>query len=267
MNNTQDNQEIIDSVDRIRRRFKSEVKRDPDQPKLSFLDEINSLIRKIFRDSDLDVYDALSPEMLNKWKKRRFRRFLNAIDFQKVYLAILLFTITAFLVSQALPFYSINGVISFSSWVQAILTEICFIFISSYRAKGWFQTSLAYLSRTVMFCLMLFVVSSETLMHGTNTINEIDVIAQKIELIEQQIKDKDELIEFYRSKGWGNTTKKQADEKAKLVEELIVLKNKQIEGKNKEVSDILQYKTWATALFRVVLMLMTVLISRKLFSF
>jgi flagellar hook-associated protein FlgK len=103
-------------------------------------------------------------------------------------------------------------------------------------------------------------------MQGTNQVNEINVIAQKIEIVQEQIKSKDELIEFYKSKGWGNSAKKQSDEKDALVKELMKLKDQQIEGKNQEVSDIVQYKTWAKAFFRVVLILMSVLISRRLFS-
>lgn len=263
---TQDNQDILESVETIRRRFKSETKRDPDAIKMSFLDEVNALVRKIFRDDDVDVYDAFSPGMLQKWKKRRLRRWISKIDIRKIFLFSLLITITGFLVTQALPFYALDGVISTSTWVQAILTEICFIFVSSYRAVGWLQTSIAYVARVSIFALMLFVVSSEVLMQGTNQVNEINVIAQKIEIVQEQIKSKDELIEFYKSKGWGNSAKKQSDEKDALVKELMKLKDQQIEGKNQEVSDIVQYKTWAKAFFRVVLILMSVLISRRLFS-
>jgi len=262
----QDNEDILGSVESIRRRFKTEAKRDPDAVKMSFLDEVNALVRKIFREDDVSVYDAFSPEMLEKWKRRRLRRLLSKVNPHKIFLFLLLLTITGFLVTQALPFYALDGVISTSTWVQAILTEICFVFVSSYRAVGWFQTSIAYVARAGIFSLMLFVVSAEVLMQGTNQVNEINVIAQKIEIIQEQIKQKDDLIKFYRDKGWGNSTKKQSDEKDALLKELLNLKNQQIEGKNQEVSDIVQYKTWGKAFFRVVLILMSVLISRRLFS-
>jgi hypothetical protein len=262
----QDNKQIIEQVERLRKRFKTEVKRDKDAVKMSFLDEVNALIRKVFHDSDTDIYDALNPEFLAKWKKRRWRRLLAAINFEKIFLFALLVTIIGFLVTEALPFYMVGDTITTKTWVKAILTEICFIFVSSYRAVGWLQTSMITFARAGIFALMLFVISSEVTLEGLNKVNEIDVIGQKIELLEEQIKQKDELIEFYKKKGWGNNTKIQSDEKNKLVEQLIGLKNQQIDGANEKASDLIIWKTWAKALFRVMLMFITVLISRKLFA-
>lgn len=261
-----DNQSILESVANIRRKFKTEAKRDPEAVKLSFLDEVNALIRKIFVDDDLDVYDALSPDMLEKWRKKRFRRLLQKIKLKKILLFLLLLTITGFLITQALPFYALDGIISTETWVQAILTEVCFIFVSSYRAIGWLQTSIAYIARVSIFALMLFIVSAEVMMHGTNQINEINVIGQKITLIESQIQSKDELIKFYKDKKWPSSVRKQSDEKDALLKQLIALKDEQIDGKSQDVSTLVQYKTWAKAFFRVILMLMSVLISRRLFS-
>jgi len=232
---------------------------------MSFLDEVNALIRKVFKDSDTDVYDAFSSDFLEKWKKRRFRRLLAKINFQKILLFTLLMTITGFLVSEALPFYAV-GAITTSAWVKAILTEVCFIFVSSYRSIGKLQTAMITFARAGIFALMLFVISSEVTLDGLNQVNEIDVISQKIEFIEKQIKDKDELIEFYKKKGWGNNTKIQSDEKNKLVEQMIELKNQQIDGKNEKASDLIIWKTWAKAFFRVVLMFISILISRRLFK-
>lgn len=257
--------QILESVERLRKRFKTEVKQDKDLVKMSFLDEVNSLIRKVFKDSDANVYDAFSPDFLEKWKKRRFHRLLAKINLQKILLFILLVTITGFLVSEALPFYAI-GSITVKVWVKAILTEVCFIFVSSYRSVGKMQTAMITFARTGIFALMLFVISSEVTLKGLNQVNEINVISQKIEFIEQQIKDKDRLIDFYKKKGWGNNTKIQSDEKNKLVEQMIELKNQQIEGKNEKTSDLIIWKTWAKAFFRIVLMFISALISRKLFK-
>ena len=260
-----DNKQIIESVERLRKRFKTEIKRDPNHVKMSFLDEVNSLIRKVFKDSDTDVYDAFSPDFLERWKKRRFRRLLAKINFQKILLFTLLMTITGFLVSEALPFYAV-GAITTSTWVKAILTEVCFIFVSSYRSVGKLQAAMITFARAGIFALMLFVISSEVTLDGLNQVNEISVISQKIEFIEQQIEEKNELIEFYKKKGWGNNTKIQSDEKNKLVEQMIELKNQQIDGKNEKASDLIIWKTWAKAFFRVVLMFISILISRKLFK-
>jgi hypothetical protein len=261
----QDDKQIIESVERLRKKFKTEVRQDQDQVKMSFLDEVNDLIRKVFKDSDTDVYDAFSPEFLEKWKKRKFRRFLARIDMQKIFLFLLLLTITGFLVSEAVSFYAV-GAITANTWLKAILTEVCFVFVSSYRAVGKFQTGMITFARAGIFSLMLFVISSEVTLDGLNKVNEIDVITQKIEFVEEQIKQKDELIEFYKKKDWGVNTRKQIDEKDKLVEQLIELKNEQINGKNEKASDLIIWKTWAKAFFRVVLMFISVLISRKLFK-
>ena len=261
-----DDKQILESVGRLRKKFKTEVRQDKDHVKMSFLDEVNALIRKVFKDSDTDVYDAFSPELLEKWKKRRFRRMLAKINIQKILIFILLMTITGFLVSEALPFYAAAAGITASTWVKAILTEACFIFVSSYRAIGKMQTTMIVFARAGIFALMLFVISSEVTLEGINQVNEIDVISQKIEFIQKQIEQKDELIEFYKKKDWGVNTRKQIDEKDKLVGQLIELKNEQIGGKNENASDLIIWKTWAKAFFRVVLMFISMLISRRLFK-
>lgn len=262
----QNDKQILEQVERLRKRFKTEARRDPDLVKMSFLDEVNSLIRKVFKDSDTDIYDALDPQYLDKWRKRRFKRFFRKIDLQKIFLFILLVTIIGFLVTEALPFYMVGDAITTKTWIKAILTEVCFVFVSSYRAVGWLQTTIVSFARVGIFTLMLFVISSEVTLEGLNKVNEIDVIQQKIEFVEQQIRDKDELIQFYKDKGWGNNTKVQSDEKNKLVDQLIELKNEQLEGKNEKASDLIIWKTWAKAFFRVMLMFISILISRKLFK-
>jgi len=263
---TTDDKDILDSVARIRRRFKAQAK-DPNEVKLSFVDEINNLVRSVLKDSDLSVYDALSQESLDSWKKNRLRRWVRSIRPQKVFMVMLLMTITSFLVVEALPFYSLDGIVSTKTWVQAILMELCFIFVSTYRAQSLFQSALLYLARAGTFALMLFVVSTKVLYTGAGIIDEIDITKQKIEIIETQIKEKEDQINFYKEKNWGNTVRSIIKEKDALSKQLVELKNKQIEGKSESVSELTLYKTWASAAFRVMLMVISVLISRKLFSF
>jgi hypothetical protein len=261
-----DDKDILDSVARIRRRFKAQAK-DPNEVKLSFVDEINNLVRSVLKDSDVSVYDALSQESLDNWKKNRFRRWVRSVRPQKVFMVVLLMTITSFLIVESLPFYSMDGVVSTKTWVQAILMELCFIFVSTYRANSIFQNAILYIARAGTFALMLFVVSTKVLYAGAGIIDETNIIKQKIEIVESQIREKEDQIKFYKEKNWGNTVRSMIKEKDALSKELIGLKNKQIEGKSESVSDLTLYKTWASAAFRVMLMLISVLISRKLFSF
>ena len=261
-------QDILDQVGRIRKKFKTELESDPLATEMSFIDEMNHIVQKIFKDDPIDIYTALSQENLDEWKRRRrWWHKLRNLSWTKVWMFALLATITGFLVSEAVGFYAVDGIITGKTWLKAILTEICFIFISGYRAKGWLQNTLAGFARVGVFALMLFVISSSVTTKGLNNINEIDVIRQKIELVEQQIKDKEKLIDFYIEKKWPLTAKKIQDEKQKLVDQLIELKNEQIGGKNEKAADLEIWKTWARGFFRVILLAINVLISRKLFRF
>lgn len=262
---TTEEKKIVESAERLRKKFRVEQKKDSNDVKMSFVDEVNAHVRSIFHDSDISAYDALSQENLEKWKKRRFRRFMSNIRWNKIFMFLLLVTIIGFLVTEAVPFYAIDGVITTKTWVKAILTEVCFIFVSSIRAKGFIQVAMAMLARVGIFLLMLFVISSEVTMTGLNQVNEIDVIQEKIELIEEQIEKKEELIDFYLKKGWGINAKEQEKEKQELVDELMELKNQQIDGKNESASDLIVWNTWAKAFFRVMLISVSVLISRRLF--
>lgn len=265
-----DKNDIVNSVDRIRKRFRSETD-EPDKIQMSFLDELNELVRKIFKDDPSDVYTVFTPEQLEKWKSRKLRRgvnrFFKKLATMRTAYFILLVTITCFLVSEAVGFYTIGEIATTKTYIKAILTEICFIFLSGYRAIGKTQTALVGVLRTSLFCLMLFVISSDVTMKGISTISEIDKIQEKIEFVETQIDQKDEAIEFYRKKDWGVNVRKQLDEKDKLVAELMELKNEQISGKNQDVSDQVMYQTWGRAAFRVILLLISVLITRRLFKF
>lgn len=259
--------DILEQVGRIRKKFKTELEDDPKATEMSFIDEVNDLVRKIFKDDPVDVYDALTQENLDEWRRRRkwYHKIWENFSFMRLFMLVLLFTTTGFLVSEAAGFYAIDGVITAKTWLKAILTEACFIFVSAYRAEGKLQTGIVTFARAGIFALMLFVVSSEVTLTGLNKVNEIDVIAQKIELIEEQIEKKEKLIDFYLKKDWGVNAAKQEKEKEKLVQELIELKNQQIDGANEKASDLTIWKTWAQGFFRVVLMFINVLISRRLF--
>jgi alcohol dehydrogenase class IV len=60
--------EIVDKINKLRNGYQVELE-DTEEETMSFLDEINDLIRKIFDDSSLSVYTVFSQENLDKWKK------------------------------------------------------------------------------------------------------------------------------------------------------------------------------------------------------
>lgn len=270
MNNINDKDDLLKSVDRIRGRFKTELE-DPDKAQLSFIDELNELIRKIFKDDPTDVYTTLSPGELEKWKKKRFRRWLlksvRKINIQSLLYFLLLSTITGFLVSEAVSFYAAESLIASKAWIKAILTEICFIFLSGYRATGVAATAFVGILRVCIFCLMLFVITSDIAFKSVSTTNESSNIAQQIELVQEQIKAKDETIKFYRDKKWGVSVNKHEQEKSVLVKKLMKLKEEQGKGKTEEVSKVVEYQAYGRAAFRVMLMFISVLITRRLFKF
>jgi len=265
-----DDKKLYDRIENIRKKYKSKLV-DPNEVKLSFIDELNELIKGIFHDDPTTIYNALKPEELEKWKRKRIRRgfarFFKNFKPVTAFYWILLCAIIGFLVSEALPFYAVGAVIGAKTYVKAILTETCFVFLSGYRAVGKLQTSLVAILRVCIFCLMVFVISSDVTMRGVSAISEIDKIQEKIEFINAQIKSKDEVIEFYKEKGWGVNVRKQLDEKDKLVAELMELKNRQIDGKTADVSDQILYQTWGKAAFRIILLLISVLLTRRLFKF
>lgn len=261
---------IYETIERIRSKFKTEIE-DEHENDLSFVDEVNDLVRNIFEDEPIDIYTALSQESLDRWKKRKWRRVLrrwtSKIDLQKVFYFTLLTTIVGFLVSQALTFYMVDGVISTETYIKAILTEVCFIFLNGYRSSNNLQMWAVNALRVSIFCLMLFVISYGAISSGVRTVGQIDGISTQIEFIEEQIKQKDELIEFYRERGWGVNVRVQTDEKNKLVDRLLELREQQTEGLTESMSDLTVYQTYGAAIFRVILLLTSVLITRRLFKF
>ena len=263
--------ELIEQAERIRKGYSS-VMEDEQEEQLSFLDEVNKLIRIIFKDQPIDVYTVLNKDELDKWKKQKYKRalkkLLGSISIRGIFYFILLATITAFLVSEALPFYTIGTTITLKTWVKAILTEVCFIFLSGYRANNLIETISVGILRFTIFCLMLFVITSEVALQGAGQIAKIDNIQEQISTIEQQLKSKEKEIQFYMDKGWGTNVKDRLTERDELAEQLRDLKNKQIEeGASKEVSSLIEYKTYGKALFRLILMFISILISRRIFTF
>lgn len=263
--------EIEDKVKKIRSSFASATADENDTVEMSFLDEVNSLIRMIFKDEPMDVYTALTPEELKKWKKQKWRRgfarLRAKINIRKILYFIFLATITGFLVSEAVSFYGHDSVITTKTWIKAILTEVAFIFLSGFRADGWAQKIGVGILRVAIFCLMLFVITSEVAMQGTGDIAEIDNIQAQITAVEKEIKEVEGLIKYYLKKNWPVRVALLQEKKAKLVDKLLKLKERQNDGKSVEVSVLVQYKLFAKASFRIILLFISVLITRRLFKF
>jgi hypothetical protein len=263
--------ELAKIAEKIRKGYTSSLE-DEEEDKLSFLDELNALVRVILKDEPVDIYTLLTPEELNKWKKAKFRRqikrLFSSVSIRSILYFILLVTITAFLVSEAVPFYAIAGIITTKTWIKAILTEVCFIFLSGYRSDTKLQTVLVGALRVSMFCLMLFVITLEVTLEGTKDISKIGNIANRIERLELQISKTEIDIERYRKIKWPKNMITSIRKREGLEEQVQNLKERQEkEGASVEVSKILEYKIWGKGVFRLILMLITVLITRRIFRF
>lgn len=262
-------QEIVDKVRKLRSSYKVELA-DSTEESMSFLDQINDLIRSVFNDSSLSVYTAFSEKRLEEWKEKRFTRwFKNTIlgNVRNALYFILLATITGFLVSEALEFYSIDGAISTKTYVKAILTEVCFIFLSGYRSDSKLQTVGVNTLRVSIFCLMLFVITSKTFIDSEKFSSNTDAIAQQVVLLEKQIEQKEKDMEYYLKKDWPRNYSATRLEKEELVKKLIILKEEQASGATQEVSELVRYKAYGKAFFRVLLLFISVLITRRIFHF
>ena len=264
------NEDIIKQIEDLREGYKVELY-DAEEENLSFLDQINGLIGSIFNDSSLSVYTAFSPESLEKWKKKRLWRGFKAFfakNITKMLYFSLLATITAFLVSEAVDFYAINDVISPKTYVKAILTEICFIFLSGYRSEGKWQMAAVTGLRIGIFCLMLFAITSKTFMDSSKTSSNTSSIQAQVELLEEQIAEKKKSIAYYKSlKRWPTTVKQLIKEKDAMIKTLIILKEKQARGATVKVSELVRYQAYGKAFFRVLLLFISMLITRRTFAF
>ena len=253
--------------------MKADYEAKPDEvveAEMSFLDRLNKLVQLILNDSSFSVYTALDKESMDLWKKKRFSRWLKKTimtNYKDTFYFLFLASITAFLVSEAVTFYADGNVADAKTYVKAILTELSFIFLSGFKSADWKQKIWVNILRAGVFSLMLFVISSQTILSGTKFSTNSESIQQQVELLEKQIAEKEKTIQFYIDKGWGNNVRKQSEEKDKLVTKLIDLKEQQAQGSNEKVSDQVIYKSYGQAFFRVLLLLISVLITRRLFSF
>ena len=233
-------------------------------------DRINRLIQTILGDNSISIYETLNKESLERWKKNKFSRWLKSLVINNVRNTLyfmLLATITGFLVSEAVNFYAIDGVIDTKTWIKAILTEVSFIYLSGYKSSGNMQKIWVNTLKGGIFGLMMFVISSQAIDTGTKTISENESIQQQIVLIEEQIKSKEADIKYFKEIKWPRNAARSTVEKQELVKKLIKLKEEQAKGKNKDVSEIERYKMYGRAMFRVLLLLISVLITRRLFTF
>ena len=261
--------EIVEIINSMRTQYEA---RDEDVVKEenSFLDKLNRLVQLILNDDSASLYPALQPENVKKWHKGRFKRWLKNLivsNYKNTFYFAFLVSITAFLVSEAVTFYADGQAPDFKTYVKAILTEVAFIFLSGFKTSDWLNKIWVNTLRAGVFCLMLFVISSQTLMSGTKFETNSEVIQQQVELLEKQIAEKEKTIQFYIDKGWGNSVRKQTEDKNKLVEKLIELKEKQAQGSNEGVSKQVVYRSYGQAFFRVLLLFISVLITRRIFVF
>ncbi len=237
---------------------------------MSFLDRLNKLVQLILNDDSFSVYVALNEESLKKWKKGRVTRWIKKAflsNYKNLFYITFLCSITTFLVSEAVTFYADGDSADFKTYAKAILTEVSFIFLSGFKASSFIEKIWVNLLRVGVFCLMLFVISSQTLMSGTRFETNSDAIQEQVLILETQVAEKEKTIQFYIDKGWGNTVRRLTEDKNKLVDKLIELKEKQSQGSNEKVSDMVVYKSYGQAFFRVLLLLISVLITRRLFTF
>lgn len=267
----EEDKELLEQADKIREGYKS-IETDEEEEQLSFLDELNALVRHILKGEPIDIYTLLSPQELDRWKKAKFKRhvkrLLGKIFNRSSLYFILLATITVFLVTEAIPFYAIAGIVTFKTYIKALLTETCFVFLAGYRSVGHIQTALVSILRASMFCLMLFVISSEVSLEGAKDISKIDNIANRIERLETQIDKTEKDIERYRSIDWPKNMTVSIRKREELEKQVQTLRSRQeTEGASEEVSVLIQYKTYGKAAFRLILMFVSILITRRLWKF
>lgn len=265
----QNGKEIVDQIRYLKNHYKSENE-DIEKEEFSFLSHLNRLTQLILDDNSFSIYKALNKDSIKKWHKKTFLdkivKFITS-NFRDFLYFILLTTITAFLVSEAVTFYAIDGIIDRGTYFKAILTEVCFIFLSGYRSDGKLEIVWIGFLRVSIFLLMMTVITSETFLYGKKNMGETVAIAQQIEILEKQIQEKEKTIEFYMKKDWGVNVRKHTDDKNELVKELIELKKAQAEGSNVEVSKIEEYKMYGNAVFRILLLFISILITRRIFKF
>jgi len=266
----QNGKEILDQIKDLKSKYESK-NIDRVEEEFTFLDKVNKLIQLILNDNSFSVYEVLEEDKLKRWHKNRIKRWLKGLFANKLkslgYLSFLVF-ITGFLVSQSVNFYAGNHAIVPGTYVKAILTEISFIFLSGYNPNNKLQAIGVNFLRVGIFGLMMFVISAQTISNGTKDISQNEYIDQQIVLIKKEIQDKDKQIVYYKDvKNWPVTSKQLIKEKDKLVNQLIELQKQEAQGHNKNMSKVEKYKIYGRAFFRILLLFISVLISRRMFSF
>lgn len=261
---------ILAGIEGIRQKYEIE-NIDLQEEEISFLDSLNDLVSLILNDNSFSITDALNSESFKSWKKNKLSRWIKnkfLVGYKNVFYFLFLATITLFLASQSLSFYAIAGKITFITYVKALLTEVAFIFVSGYRSSGKLQTVALTALRVSVFSLMLFVISAQTILVGTKSISQSNTIQTEINFVQKEIVEKNKEISYYRDiKNWPVTTKQIIAERDKLSQELIKLRKQQENGKTTDLNQIQKYNIYGKAIFRVLLLLISVLITRRLFSF
>jgi hypothetical protein len=256
-----DDQKLIDRADKMRKDYIT-FNLDEKKEEMLLLDRINEILVTIFGDDTISIEYLFSPGKKIPYKWHKFKKtFLP-----KVFPLVLLIALTAFLVAEASLFYG-DGVRTDYAIFKAVLTEVCFIFISSYRASGILESIAAFLVRIGMVALMLFVISSENFLNTTKTVENASVIAEKVLILEKQIDSKQKTIDMFLAKGWGYTVNRHEAEKSVLEKQLIALKSEQQDGANESVTKVVEYKAYGNAFFRFILLFISMLISRRFFRF
>jgi len=263
-----ENDKILKAAADIKKKFASESV-DEVKVKESFVEKLHALLQSIFGDETDAAYELLEKGDLSNYRKsylKRVTRFLSS-NVKNIFYIAFMTAIVSFLVNEAAIFYAVDGVVTTNAYIQAILTELAFIFLSGYVPM---EKAMKWVSRVLLgsvFCLMMFVISAETIKKGTSGSEESRIIAEQVITLEQQIKEKEKLIDYYISINWPKNASSTRLEKEVLVNKLINLKEEQSKGKNKEVSEVEVYKSYGKAAFRVILLLINLLISRRIFKF
>lgn len=105
-------------------------------------------------------------------------------------------------------------------------------------------------------------------MEGARDISKIDNIAGRITRLEQQISKTEIDIERYRSINWPRNMTTSIRKREQLEQEVQELRLRQeSEGASENVSQLIQYKTYGKAAFRLILMFVSVLVTRRLWRF
>ena len=235
---------------------------DEEKEEFTLMDRVNEMLSTIFGDDTITLENLFHPSKETKYKWYLFKK--NFLP--KVFPLILLTCLTGFLVSEASLFYG-DGIRTPYAIFKAILTEVCFIFISSYRASNVLESVGSFFIRVGMVALMLFVITSETFLNTTKTVESTSVITDKVSLLEKQIDAKQKTIDMFLAKGWGISVNKHEAEKTQLEKQLLELKTEQQGGSNTAVSKIVEYKAYGNAFFRFLLLCVSMLISRRFFRF